>query len=93
MTPEPVRERAGAGERVLRRRVAARRGQQRVHARGASPLEMLGERTRVVPRDRRDDVPRPVRGELGAERDDAAREIAAEPRGAAHDVDGIEVGA
>ena len=71
---------ARARERLLGRVVAAGGGQQRVDARHAAALEVLGERARVVAGDRRHDVARAVGGQLGAQRDHAAREVAAEPR-------------
>ena len=52
----------------LGRVVGARGRQQRVDARA---VHVLGQRARVLPRDRGDDVPRAVRAQLGAQHDDA----------------------
>ena len=52
---------------------------------------MLGERARVLAGDRRHDVARPVGGQLGAQHDRAAREVAAEPAGAADDLGRVHV--
>ena len=79
-------------ERRLRRLVAAGRRQQRVHARRvARQLHVLRERARVLARDRRDDVARPVGRQLRAQDDRAAREIAAEPGRPPHDVVRVEL--
>ena len=84
--------RRAATERGLRRAVAARAGQQRVHARGAArQLHVLRQRARVLPGDRGHDVARAVRRELRAEHDRAAREVAAQPGGAAHDLVRVEL--
>jgi hypothetical protein len=52
---------------------------------------VLGQRARVLARDRRHDVPRAVRGQLRAQRHRAAREVAAEPGGAPQHVVGVEI--
>ena len=52
---------------------------------------MLRERAGVVPGDGRHDVARPVARQLGAEHDRAARQVAAQPAGAAHDLVRVEV--
>ncbi len=84
--------RRAAGERRLRRVVPAGRGQQRVDARRvARQLHVLRERARMLARDRRDDVARPVGRQLRAQHDRAAREVAAEPRGAAHHLVRVEL--
>ena len=62
--------------------------EHRVHA----VLHVLRERARVLAGDRRHDVARPVGGQLGAQHDRAAREVAAEPARAAHDLDRVHVG-
>ena len=55
-------------------------------------LHVLRERARVLAGDRRHHVARPVGGQLGAQHDRAAREVAAEPARAAHDLHRVHVG-
>ena len=87
-----VREPAGGGERRLGRVVAARRREQGVHARRvARQLHVLRERARVLAGDRRHDVARAVRGQLGAQHDRAARQVAAQAGGAPHDLVRVEL--
>jgi hypothetical protein len=89
---EARREPAGGGERRLRRLVAPGGGQQRVDPGGvAGQLHVLGERARVLPRDRGDHVARPVGRELGAQDDRTAGEVAAEPRRTPHDLVRVEL--
>ena len=91
MPLQPRRQPPRRGQRGRRVR-AADRGQQRVHApRPAAAVHVLGQRARVLPRDRRHDVPRAVRRELRAQRDRAAREVAAEPGGPPQHLVGLEV--
>ena len=77
-----ARSRAAAWRRL--RRVG---GQHRVDA----VVHVLGERARVLAGDRRHDVARPVGGQLRAQHDRAAREVAAEPARAAHDLHRVHV--
>src|SRR5215213_1829137 len=81
------------------RRPASRRAVDIVASGASSPraavdrVQVLRERAGMVPGDRRDDVARPVGAELRAQHDDAAREVAAQPRGAAHDLAGLDLAA
>ena len=85
---EPARR----GQRRLRRLVAAGRGQQRVHARRVpGEIHVLSERARMLPGDRGHDVARPVRAQLGAQDDRPARQVAAQPRRAPHDLARVEL--
>ena len=78
--------RPASPRRPPRRRPAAARRRGR-----SAAVHVLGQRARVLARDRRHDVPRAVRGQLRAQRHGAAREIAAEPGGAPQHVVGLEV--
>ena len=91
---QPRGELARRRERRLGRAAVVLAGgrQQRVDARrhgapaGVGGVHVLGERALVLTADRRHHVARPVARQLGAQHDRAAREVAAEPRGAARDL-------
>ncbi len=85
MPAQPLGEAPGTPEDRLRRVAATR--QERIHA----PVEMLCEGTRGVLGDRRHDVARAVARELGAQRDGARGQVAAQARGPADDLVALEV--
>ena len=87
MLAQALGQAPGALERRLGRVVAAGRRQQRVDA----VVHVLGERARVLAADQRHDVARTVGRQLGAEDDGAARQVTAQPAGAAHDLARLEV--
>ncbi len=79
MRAESARQGARRGLGALGRVVASARGQDRV-----DPVpERLGDRSLVLARDQRRRVARARRAHLGDHGDRAARQVAAEPRGAA----------
>ena len=81
---QPRGEPARGRERRLGRR---RRRRPRAAARRRAPVACAGaERARVLAGDRRHHVARPVGRQLRAQHDRAARQVAAQPRGAADDL-------
>ena len=80
---QPRRELAGGGLGRLRRVGRQHRVDAVVH--------VLRQRARVLAGDRRHHVARPVGGQLGAQHDRAARQVAAEPPRAAHDLRRVHV--